>query len=364
MNRISLVISVVCLFPMLTSAQQGKAAAGREFTVLWDRTDGYTSCDPDTGHFSGLGRELLDMGATIKNLWPGQVYSDDTLTNIDVVIICLRYDHMGSSQQTALVRYVRNGGSLLILCKYDESVSAMNPIIVNFGMVITGDISKAEHLNVFTGPATTRRRPVKDALITEGRTIDVGNGAYPIVGYNPANNNVMQDCLFALGRQSGKGRFIAAGCTNQWLSKSAPCGIPYWGYAHNTKLFDNIIEYLLGYSDLKAGKLKCKKSLTAGKNVTLKAKIQNLEYCYNREVSLGFYLSSDKQYDEGADFLLGITSIPPIPGKRQKLVKMKVYIPEDAAAGQYCFLARINPPGDPLEINTANNLSAKKVRLN
>lgn len=364
MNKVTALCAVLLLLPAATTGQEAKGTEDLEFTVLWDNVLGWPDWDPKDGEFSGMGRELLDMGAKILDLGAGRRYNDEVLEGIDIVIIILRYKHMGSPEQQALVRYVRNGGSLLVLCKYGDSISPLNPILTNFGIEITGYISKAKHLNAFAHPASTDRRKVTDVEIYEGRKIKLKSGAIPIAGYNPSAPPAgMSDIIFALGGQSGRGRVVAAGNTNQWLSNLSPCGTPLWGYVDNTKFFRNVIEYLLGFSDLKLKKLKCKTSIKAGKNVLLKARVQNLEACYNRPLEIAFYLSLDNEFQEEEDTQIGLALIPGIKGKKSKLIKHKAKIPMLDQLGAYYILARINPVDEPFEINEKNNIAAKKVIL-
>jgi hypothetical protein len=152
-----------------------------------------------------------------------------------------------------------------------------------------------------------------------------------------------------------------------------------WSRADNEKLFLNLAEYLAGCSDLKVVKAKCKSTLTAGKSARFKAKVQNLEDCYSRASSLSFYLSEDRVLDvpkalksrnnkqrrvkKAGDLLLGEVSIPELPGKRQKWLKAKLKLGAGVSPGSYFLLAVINAAGDPLEVNSENNVGSKKVTV-
>ena len=126
-------------------------------------------------------------------------------------------------------------------------------------------------------------------------------------------------------------------------------------------MFNNTIEYLLGYSDLKLKKIIFNKDLRISKNNVLKARVQNMERCYSRESCLTFYLSLNKKLDDNPDIKLGEVEIPQIKSQSSKKVKLKVKIPASVEPGGYYLIAKINAD-KPTEINPDNNLGFKKVK--
>lgn len=128
-------------------------------------------------------------------------------------------------------------------------------------------------------------------------------------------------------------------------------------------MFRNIIEYLLGCSDLHSVKVICKKSIRADKTVKLTARVQNLESCYSHETKLSFYISKDNKFQNDEDTKLGDTVIPQINAKAYKTVKISSKIPGNINPSRYFILAVINPAGNAIEINSDNNVCSKKVKI-
>ncbi len=337
----------------------------REFKVLWDPSGWFWPYwDPSNGYFKGMGSELLKMGAEIKDLRSNELYTDEILEDIDLVIICLRMTHTQASEQEALVRYVRNGGSLLVMCKYYDTIAAINPVLTNFAIEAVPTISDVEHLDVFNHPATTKRRPVTDVVLNDPRMITVQQKAKGIAGWSQSTSPAsMGDVIIALGSMTGEGRVIVNSGSNAWLSLLPFCGYNYWGYADNTKLFHNVIEYLLGVSDLKLKKLKCRNAVPLDTEFKIKARVVNLESDYNRELSITFYLSRDELYQQVADVPLGTAGIPPIKGKRSKLIKFNATIPGSFPVRDWYIIGVVNPDGDWPEINESNNMLLRKITV-
>ena len=357
-------VVLTLVLSLTATAEDVKSTKFVDFNVLWDRASGGPDWDPDSGHFSGMGAELLAMGAFIRDLKPGKFYRDEMLENIDLVIICTRSIALGPIEQEALVRYVRNGGSLLVINKYYEPITMLYPVLINFGIEMKITPFSADHLNVFSHPATTDRRPVSMCKVQDPHEIICSNRARKIAGYTPsASPAAIERCVVALGGRSGRGRIIAVGNSTMWLSRYGFCGYPLWGEEDNTDLFRNTIEYLLGATDLQLKKFVAKSTLPTGKSKAYKARIKNLEYCYNSESVVAICLSKDKEYQAGKDTELGRMTIPEIKGKRSKLLKETFEVPADNNPGDFYVLAIINPDTDPLEINTDNNLKYKKVTV-
>ncbi|HUX08244.1 MAG TPA: CARDB domain-containing protein [Acidobacteriota bacterium] len=338
----------------------------KPFKVLWDPAGVFVAAwNPSSGHFKDMGRELLKMGAEIKDLKSYQVYRDELLEDIDLVIICLRMTHTQASEQEALVRYVRNGGSLLVMCKYYDTIAAINPVLTNFAIEAVPTISAVEHLDVFNHPATTKRRPVTDVILNDPRMITVRQKAKGIAGWSQSTSPPagMKEVIFAMGSMTGEGRVIVTTGSNVWLSLPPVCGFPFWGYGDNTELFFNVIEYLRGASDLKLKKLTCKKAVPLGGQFKIKARVTNLEVDYNRESKITFYLSRDKEFQPVQDVSLGSTEIPPIKGKRSKLIKFNATIPGSFPVRDWYIIGVVNPDGDWLEINESNNTLLRKITV-
>ena len=162
------------LFAIFCDAQTDSKPAARPnldgITILWDRASGEPSWTP-SGEFQEMGRELQRMGLNIKELNVAQQYTDEILEGIDIVVAILRFNALFKEEQQALVRYVRNGGSLLVLAKYTETLGTMAPVIVNFGLVIEDIFIDRDFLNDISFPCTTDDIPVENCRIFFPRNV-------------------------------------------------------------------------------------------------------------------------------------------------------------------------------------------------
>jgi hypothetical protein len=365
---VSLAVILCCTVATYAASGGNKKNSTAEFkpltgvNILWDRAQGFPSRSSNSP-FCDLAEELINLGAEVKDLKPGWEYSDDMLEGVDLVIIVLRYLTMYAWEQEALVRYVQNGGGLLILCKYGETLYACNPVLTNFGVTVSNQIIKTREINVFIHPATTEQIPVHRCELVEPRKIFLSASAKAIAGNTPkGNSGEMDNCVFAIGGNSGKGRMIAGSCTNQWLSRMYVCGPNKWGKADNTKLLHNVLMYLAGYSDLKAQKIRVRRRIVFGKNIKLRCVVRNLEVNNSKAIPLGFYLSDNDTLDD-KDRFLGEAEVPEIKGNGKAKVKISQAIPDTIDPGNYYILAVIDPEGIGKEFNSENNVISKGVTL-
>ena len=125
---------------------------------------------------------------------------------------------MLAEEQQALVRYIRNGGSLLVFLERSPEQSSVNPVLVNFGIMITAARTGRTKLIAFENPATTPRREVTECLVERPYQINCSAGARGIAGYNVGGPPAMSEIYAALGANSGRGRVIAMGEDEVWLS--------------------------------------------------------------------------------------------------------------------------------------------------
>ena len=190
---------------------------GANYAVLWDRAASWVSYSSG-GEYYSLGQAFLGMGATITPLTPSQRYSDEVLEGIDLVIIPVRDGLMLAEEQQALVRYIRNGGSLLVIIEQSPQQSSVNPVLVNFGIVISAARTGRTKLLEFENPATTPRREVTECEVERPYQINCSAGARGIAGYNAGGPPAMSEIYAALGANSGRGRVIAIGEDDVWIS--------------------------------------------------------------------------------------------------------------------------------------------------
>ena len=310
-----------------------------------------------------MGRELQRMGLNIKELNVAQQYTDEILEGIDIVVAILRFNALFKEEQQALVRYVRNGGSLLVLAKYTETLGTMAPVIVNFGLVIEDIFIDRDFLNDISFPCTTDDIPVENCRIFFPRKVTVKGKAKAIAGYVDPNDPNSDDFpIFAIGGNVGRGRVIAGGNANQWLTLAPFCGLPLWGKADNTALLHNIMRYLAGASDLKLVKFKAKSKFRVGKKGTFRLTIRNEDVHYSRPTDIAVYLSEDGKLDMKKDIELAYATIGELKGIGQTQLKLTV----DAMPGEpgkHTLFAVINPAGSPLELNENNNVISRKTTI-
>lgn len=369
---VGLIVLLLLSLPLVAGDDERPASTGKlEFKVLWDKSGENPGWHYSWG-YSALGKKLIALGGTMLELNPIGEFTDEVLEDIDLVIICERHIDISVPEQKALVRYAREGGGLLVIGEMSASlgvgsppcnvndVVTLNPVISNFGMQYTGGYAGSSKVNSFEYPATTKRRPVVHCEVIDPINIDTSNGAIPIAGRDMSSSPAAMDYTFlALGTDSGKGRVIAVGDSTLWKNFGLPSS---WFGADNAKLFVNVAEYLLGFSDLSLEKVKCKDDLTAGETAKIKAKVENLETNYNKESKVIFYLSKNKKLETDQDIELGSVAVPSFRGGGTKVVKLDAEIPSDIESGTWFVLAVIDPE-DPREINGGNNKKTRKVTV-
>jgi len=160
------------------------------------------------------------MGGSIVNLGHSGYFSNEALAGADIVVICSRSDVMSDTEQKAIVRYVREGGNLLVIFGDNSHSTVINPIIHNFGLMFTATGSSATKMNYFVHPATTERRPVSCCDIYDEVRIEISKGAKLIAGrqFNTSPQPAEIVCYAAIGSDCGKGRVVAVGDTAVWES--------------------------------------------------------------------------------------------------------------------------------------------------
>lgn len=359
--RSVLTVGIVLLCALQPAADENPVAKNKlSFNLLWNSNYSLGS----NGNYKQLGIAIRALGGKITELGEDELYTDELLEDFDIVALCIRVPHLLDSEQKALVSFVRDGGSLLVMTAYSP-YTYMNPILTNFGIVINETRTSRSKANVFAHPATTERRPVSQCYVDRPHLITVRGKAKAIGGRDEAAQPAaISQCFFALGGNSGKGRVVATGDISTWLSdkyKFMPIS-RNWGKGDNTELFENTFEYLAGASDLRVKTVKSGR-LVAGSKHVFKAQVQNLEQNFSREVELSFYLSQDKEFQADKDTLLITGEVPEIRGKKAKWVKIKSETPKGLDSGKLFLLAVINPGSDPLEVNPDNNVGVKKISV-
>ena len=133
--------------------------------------------------------------------------------------------------------------------------------------------------------------------------------------------------------------------------------------ADNRNFLINIVEYLLGATDVAVIKVAARKRMFAGKKYKFKARVKNNEHCCSPACEVRFYLSRNDKLNVYNDVLIGSKPVPEIAGKRSKLVKLRARAPEDLGFGSRYVLAVVCAEGFYMETDSSNDMKSKKIRI-
>lgn len=222
MRMAVLLVSLMLLPPITALSEEGKPAGkGLKFKFVWDKAASYYDCWAG-GEFIDLRKTLQKLGGKVSEFTAQDEYTDEYLNGVDLVIICNRYGMMSGSEQQALVRYVRNGGSLLAICDYKSYMSPVNPILSNFGIMFTANRVGWTYVDSFSHPATTDQYPLEYCEVDDPYLLQLSGKAKAIAGRNGSSAPAgISQCIAALGGNSGKGRVIALADGSTWSSHDA-----------------------------------------------------------------------------------------------------------------------------------------------
>jgi hypothetical protein len=125
----------------------------------------------------------------------------------------------------------------------------------------------------------------------------------------------------------------------------------------------NVIEYLLGATDLNAIKAQVKKNLPTGKKCTFRARVHNQEANYCRNFKVSFYLSRDKKLQTGKDLLLGTVEAGEISGFGTRVIKLNATVPDDYNPGAYYLIAIVEGDGTYIEVDPDNSTALRRTNI-
>ncbi|HQK85425.1 MAG: hypothetical protein BWX56_01271 [Euryarchaeota archaeon ADurb.Bin023] len=161
-----------------------------EKTVLIDK---YHDTDNWWGDPEGTGRvlfqELSSMGFVSKiSTMP---LSDESLKGIDIVVLWNPNNPLGQSEIDALVKYVNNGGSLLILGSNDMDMidptrDSINLVLKNFGIRM---------MKNGTDDPTNRKGCSCTPIIHNLAKHSINEGVNSIILYKPASLEIKGDAI-------------------------------------------------------------------------------------------------------------------------------------------------------------------------
>jgi hypothetical protein len=204
---ISLIIAV-----LQPAASVAGAAVEAKYTALWSGE----SCSPGQ-RYEGIGDELKKLGVEINSVPTGGKFTETLLEGVDLVVFAGRSEYLSSEEQQLLVRYVQQGGSLLVICgQSGVCLQVINPVTGNFGLIIGATYSGSTKMTYFEHPASTVRRPVKTCSIYMPLLLCLNSGARNIGGRNFEAGPAAMESYLGMATRCGKGRVIAFSDDEAW----------------------------------------------------------------------------------------------------------------------------------------------------
>ena len=205
------IIILLLAASLVYGSERGTAAQQETFKVLWS---GLPVSTGDT--FSGAGATIRSMGGKITHRGDSYAIPIDDLAQYDLVVLCCRFTMMSAAEQSALVQYVRNGGGLLVIDGFKGNEAVVQPVVGNFGIIVTGTRSGSKSYDYFVHPATTERRPLGYCATEFPYRVLIGEGAMALAGRNMGGPPVDVYYFAALGGHSGTGRAIVVNDDSVW----------------------------------------------------------------------------------------------------------------------------------------------------
>jgi len=211
-NTVFLLLGMLLL--ITSSAVQAEESTVPEFKykALWSGM----SSSP-TGRFAGIGKELKDMGVEVTRVSNAVVLTEELLKDYDFLVFACRQEILSLGEQDLIVRYVQKGGSLLAVCGLTGGhPEVINPVVNNFGIMVTRTRTGSTKMTYFAHPATTNRRPIESCLLTDSLLMTVSNGAEIIGGRDFAGAPASMECYLGLGGKTACGRVIVTSDDGFW----------------------------------------------------------------------------------------------------------------------------------------------------
>ena len=131
----------------------------------------------------------------------------------------------------------------------------------------------------------------------------------------------------------------------------------------NKKMFQNVAEYLAGYSDLELASFKVRVVERKRTRLRVRALIRNREPSYSCSSSMTLFLSRNDTIDPANDTLLKEIHIPQIAADQNLRIKIEFRFPPDIKRGNWHVIARINAGGKAREFELENNTLLDTVFL-
>ncbi len=213
-KRVFLVASLLLLMILAAAQTDTVSASEYKYKALWSGVSSSPS-----GRYSGIGQELKKMGVEVLRVNDAVVLTEELLEDHDLCVLACRQEILSLGEQDVIVRYVQKGGSLLVISSaYKGQPGIINPVVNNFGIMVTGTRSGSTKMTHFAHPATTERRPIKSCELGYPLLIFVSSGAEIIGGRDFAGAPASMECYLSLGAKCGCGRVIAAADEEFWQS--------------------------------------------------------------------------------------------------------------------------------------------------
>ena len=214
LKRVFLSASLVFLAISVAALADDVSPLDYKYRALWSGV----SSSPN-GRYYDIGNELKKLGVEVNRVSGAVVLTAEMLEQHDLLVLAARRDILSLGEQDNIVHWVQQGGCLLVISgRYRGDPGVVNPVIKNFGIMVTGTRSGSTKITFFAHPATTDRRPIESCVLSAPLLIYVSSGAEVIGGRNFAGAPASNECYLALGAQSGCGRVIAVSDDEFWQS--------------------------------------------------------------------------------------------------------------------------------------------------
>ncbi len=235
---------------------------------------------PAPGQFSMLVNLLKSHGFSVSAIVPGQVITEELLKGVDALVIVPGERNYSVSEINAIVKWVEEGGKLLILGEYDHYNTNIDALTRKLGFVFESQEFNSSFMNI-AQPDSYKITPIypvfNGSLINRTNEImkDINRViTYSITSIKIINNSIKYITLIRTSEKAywfdtyrykkgpsaanepvaillhyGKGIVIAIGDTSLWVNYDIDKdGTPSIYEGDNYKLAINIFKFLANYS--------------------------------------------------------------------------------------------------------------------
>lgn len=178
-------------------------------------------------HFAYACNEVLNLGGTVKEHVTPNLYTSESLSDVDIVFICLRKRNLLAEEIDILEQHVRSGGSLLITYENTRNSATVLDLAGKFGIEITDDYFADGSLIVLEDgivyPVTNAMRDVNSCQLFKPSELLVSENSVGLLNSNNgASPGTPGTAYMVLSKDCGKGRVIVVGDASLWCDDGCP----------------------------------------------------------------------------------------------------------------------------------------------